>query len=197
MIDINREITILRQIPGIGQYLANALDLLQKGANGLGTHLGADPTQFLPPPPPIQALNVKSNGTGLVHLSISHDAPVQKGINYFVEMDNTPAFLQPQVLHLGTSRTKEPFQLPALDDGGHPQRWYFRAYPQYPGGEPGKPVNFGGDTPTPVDPGGTARLTLLASTGSGTAQSSGQKPGQGFGVSLYRGPESPRQKAIV
>jgi hypothetical protein len=86
-----------------------------------------------------------------------------------------------------------PVTLPAQDDNGGSQQFYFRAYSQYPGGKPGVPVHFGGETPTAVDPGGTQQLTLIPSTGSGTAQVSGEQGGSGFGIVLHRRPTGPKR----
>lgn len=191
MIDINNEITILRKIPGIGQFLGNALDRLQNGANQLGQNIGADPTQTLPAPPPIQGLTVKTDGNGNVHAVINDASDIQKGIRYFVEVQQLATaapltFSQPHVIHLGTSRTMPPTPLPATDDNGNPVHYIFQAYSQLPGGLPGQKVRFGGTTPTPVLPGGSGQATLLPSTGSGTAQNSGQQPGYGFGKQIFR-----------
>ena len=191
MIDISKEITFIRQIPGVGQYLANALDLLQSGTNNLGIHLGADPTQSVPAPATIQSLTVKSDGAGNVHAVVGDNNPIQRGIHYFLEYQQLAsgaplAFTQPHVVHLGASRTMHPMALPANDDNGNPVHYIFRAYSQYPGGHPGEKIAYGGSTPTTVAPGGTARMTLLPSTGSGTASSNGQSAGLGFGSSLFR-----------
>lgn len=191
MLDLNREIAFLRQIPGVGQYLESGLRLLQNAVNDLGTNVGADPTQSVPAPPAIQNLNVKTDGNGNVHATIDHHAAIQKGIRYFVEYQQLPVgaplvFSQPHVEPLSASRTMRPMPLPAKDDNGNPVHYIFRAYPQYPGGHPGEPVNFGGSTPTPVAPGGNGQATLLPSTGSGTAQTNGQQGGYGFGKDLFR-----------
>jgi hypothetical protein len=191
MIDINREITLLRQIPGVGQHLANALKLLQDGANSLGTNIGADPTATVPAPPPIQGLTVKTDGNGNVHAVINDSSSIQKGINYFVEVQqlHTSApltFSQPHVIQLGASRTMPPMPLPALDDNGNPVHYIAQAYSQFLGGLPGPKIRFGGTTPTPFLPGGTGRATLLPSTGSGTAQNSGEQAGSGLGKQLFR-----------
>lgn len=191
MLDLNREISFLRQIPGIGQYIESALSLLQKGINDLGTNIGADPNQKVPPPPRIQTLTVKSDGNGNVHAVIQHHAEIQKGIRYFVEYQQLPVgaplvFSKPHVEPLSTSRTMRPMPLPAKDDNGNPVHYIFRAFPQYPGGDPAEPVNFGGTTPTPVAPGGAGQATLLDSTGSGTAKSNGQQGGYGFGKEVFR-----------
>jgi len=193
MIDINREITLLRQIPDVGQHLANALKLLLDGANSLGTHVGADPTATVPQPPPIQGLTVKTDGNGNIHAVINDGSAIQKGINYFLEVQQLSmsaplTFSQPHVIHLGASRSMPPTPLPAFDDNGNPVRYIFQAYSQYLGGLPGQKVRFGGSGPIAVTPGGSGRATLLPSTGSGTAQNSGQQAGSGFGTVLYRKP---------
>lgn len=192
-LDLQKEISILRQHPEFGKYLGVALQRLQDSVNGLGTNLAADPTGTMPAPPPIQALNVKTDGNGTVHATINHSAAIQRGVHYFVEYSNDAAFSQPHVVHLGTSRTMNPITLPAMDDSGKPQKFFFRAYGQYPGGDPGEPVHFGGTVPTPVNPGGSVKLTLLQSTGSGTAQNSGQQAGSGFGRVLFRQPITTRR----
>jgi hypothetical protein len=147
-------------------------------------NVGADPTGFVPPAPTIQGLNVKA-ANGQVHVSINDSNPISKNLHYFVEYDTSPAFAQPHVEFLGPSRGKV-LNLPGKTDGGATQNFYFRAYPQYLAGKPGVPVNFGGTVPTAVSPGGTTQLTLLPSTGSGTAPNNGERGGQGFGVDLKR-----------
>jgi hypothetical protein len=86
-----------------------------------------------------------------------------------------------------------PIALPAMDDNGNAQKFYFRAYSAYPGGEPGQPIHFGGNDPTGVSPGGSVKMTLLSSTGSGTAQNSGQEGASGFGKILYRAASGPKR----
>ena len=194
-IDINKELTFIRQIPQIGTYLGNAIEALTKGVNNLGQHVAVDPTGTIPPPPPIQQLTVKSNGTGLVHAVISDNNKISKNLHYFVEYDTDPSFKQPHVAHLGVSRSMQPLQLPPLDDNGKKQQFYFRAYSQYQGGHPGPGVHFGGNTPTAVDPGGSQMMTLIPSTGSGTAQSTGQEGGSGFGKQQIR-PAVARKRTV-
>jgi hypothetical protein len=194
-VDINKELTFIRQLPVIGNYLGDALERLVKGVNTTGVNLGVDPTGVQPAPPPIQQLNVKTNGTGLVHVTIDDHNQISKNLHYFVEYGTDPNFSQPIVKHLGVSRTMDPITLPAKDDANNAQKFYFRAYSQYPGGHPGPVVKFGGTSPTAVDPGGTQAMTLLASTGSGTAQNSGQEGGSGFGKIQIRPATATRTKA--
>ena len=191
MIDLSNEITILRKIPTVGQFLGQALQKLQDGANQLGENLGADPTQTVPAPPPIQGLTVKTDGSGNVHAVINDSSDIQRGIHYFLEVQQLPTsapltFSQPHVVQLGASRSMLPTPLPAQDDNGNPVHYIFQGYSQYPGGLPGPKVRFGGITPTPVLPGGTGRATLLPSTGSGTALNSGEQSGYGLGKNLFR-----------
>lgn len=193
-ITLDRERTFLKQIPVFGQYLDDALNKLEGGVNNLGVNVAADPAGEVTAPPPIQQLQVKTNGTGLVHAVITDNNPIQRGLHYFVEYDTTPDFKQPHVVHLGASRSMPPTALPANDDNGNPQNFYFRAYSQYQGSQPGEIVHFGGSTPTAVSPGGTQNLTLLSSTGSGTAQPTGQQGGSGFGKVLFRPAPAPKRQ---
>lgn len=192
-LDIQKEVSRLRKVPEVGQWLHSALQRIEDAVNNLGKNTAAAPKGVLPPPPVIQQLTVKTNGTGLVHAVVNDTNPIQKGIHYFVEMDTDPSFSQPHVVHLGASRTMNPIQLPATDDDGNPQQFYFRAYSQYQGGSPSAPIHFGGETPTAVDPGGTQQMTLIPSTGSGTAQASGQQGGSGFGKILNRPAAGPKR----
>lgn len=184
-LDIQKEILFLRQHPEFGQYLGTALERLQDAVNSSGDHVGVDPTGTMPAPPPVQALTVKASG-GMVQAVIEDNNQINKNLHWFVEYDTDPNFTKPHVAHLGVSRTMHPINLPAKDDAGNNQQFYFRAYSQYPGGQPSDPVHFGGETPKAVSPGGTGQMTLIKSTGSGTAQSNGEQGGSGFGKVLRR-----------
>lgn len=190
-VDINKEMTFIRQIPAIGNYLGDALDRIVKGVNTTGAHVGVDPTGTQPAPPAIQQLQIKTNGTGLVHAVITDHNEIVKNLHYFVEYDSDPSFLQPHVVHLGVSRTMQPITLPGMDDDGKEQKFYFRAYSQYPGSHPGEKIFSG----SPVSPGGSQMMSLLPSTGSGTAQNSGQEGGSGFGKIQIRPATSRRRTA--
>jgi len=192
-LDIQKELSILRKLPDYGQWIHSALQRIEDSVNAMARHSGVAARGVLPAPPTIQQLTVKTNGTGLVHAVINDSNPIQKGLHYFVEYDTDPSFPQPQVAHLGASRSMSPITLPAMDDNGNPQKFYFRAYSQYPGGTPGDPIHFGGTTPTPVAPGGTQQLTLIPSTGSGTAPNDGQRGGSGFGTVLVRPRGGPKR----
>jgi hypothetical protein len=192
-LNLDRERTFIKQIPGFGQYLDDLVGKIERGVNNLGQNIGADPTGMVAPPPTIQQLNVKTNGSGLVHAVITDNNPIQKNLHYFVEYDTDPSFRQPHVVHLGASRTMNPLTLPAMDDNGNPQQFYFRAYSQYQGSHPGEVVHFGGDVPSAINPGGTQQMSLIPSTGSGTAQPTGQQGGSGFGKVLFRPAPGPKR----
>lgn len=179
----------LNKTPGIGRYLQQALTKIQSSVNTLGSTLAVDPNGTNnPKPDPIQNLTVKASN-GFYHAVISDSNQIQKGLNYFVEYDTDPNFTQPHVVHLGASRQMSPVQLPSkADDGTTPTPWHFRGYSQYRGGDPGDPVNFGGKTPTPVSGGGSLSMTLIPSTGSGTAGNNGQQGGSGLGRFQQRQP---------
>ncbi len=186
-LDISLEMDRLKAIPEIGPLLANALQRIESGVNQLGQNTGSD-TQSVPPPPRIQRLNIKTDGFGTVHATVDDNNPIQRGIHYFIEYANEPAFKQPHVMFLGPTRSSPLFTIPSTDDNGAPQSWHFRAYSQYIGGNPSQPVNFGGDAATPVNTNSAIQMSLLPSTGSGTAHSNGQNGGSGFGKVLFRGP---------
>lgn len=193
-LDIESEISKLQTHPELGRYLGTALTRIAKAINLLGTNTGTNPTSAkMPAPQPIQSLQIKTDGNGAVHGVIGDANPISRGLHYFVEYDTDKSFRQPHVVHLGASRTMHPLILPGKDDNGNPQKFFFRAYSQYPGGDPGQGIHFGGDDPTPVSPGGAVQMTLLPSTGSGTADPTGQQGNSGFGRVLFRPQQGPKR----
>jgi hypothetical protein len=132
------------------------------------------------PPPPINALNVKVSGE-YAHVTLTHTGNIQQGVHYFVEAANNSSFNGAHPIHFGTSRTRDPIHLAALDDSGAPQKWYLRGYAQYPGSSPSTPVSYGGTQPTAITTTGTTKLSWQPSTGSGTSSNTGQQAGWGFG----------------
>jgi hypothetical protein len=176
--------------------LRSAVLSIQDAINNLGTHLAADPVGETSTPPPLQAVNVKTAGE-MVHVTFTHNVPINKNIHYFLEYDNDPSFPNPHVTHNGTSRSIPPFTLPTKNDSSVTQNWYFRGYPQMPGSAPALPVNFGGEVPTPVTLSGTTALTLQPSTGSGTAAPDGSQGGYGFGRIQARPVLGPKRNIAI
>lgn len=162
------------------------LSRIIKAVNELSGNIAATPIGQLAPPDPPDAVNVASSGE-MVHVQITHNAPVNRGVQYFTEVSNTPSFSRPIVIDHGASRTSHPFPLPTKDSLGNTQKWYFRSYAQYHGSPPSAPTVFGGaSNPTPVTLTGATELDLLPSNGSGTASPTGAQGGQGLGTFLSR-----------
>lgn len=157
--------------------------LLQKVINGVNTladNTASSAVGRLSPPPPINAVNVRMAGE-YAHVTLDHSGDIQQGVHYFVEAANNENFIGAHPIHFGTSRTRDPIHLAAKDGSGAAQKWYLRAYAQYPGSDPSEPVPYGGTSPTAITPTGTTQLTWQPSTGSGTASNNGQQIGWGFG----------------
>jgi len=147
-----------------------ALTQLVNGVNSLGRATGVDPSGTIAAPSPIGSLNVTA-ADGIFDLAITDNSALNRGIFYFAESDTTPAFHQPYVHFLGSSRNLRV----ALGN----QTLYWRAYSQYLGSETSQPIAFG-TPPTAVTGGGAASGSpLQPSNGSGTA--SGSQGGSGFG----------------
>jgi hypothetical protein len=124
---------------------------------------------------------------------MQHNQEVNKGIHYFSEVDTSPSFTNPHVIHHGTSRTGF-LSLPTNNSSNVKQTYYLRSYAQYPGSDPSKPTvhgNLGGVIG--IQMGGTSQTSLLPSTGSGTASPNGSQGGHGFGVVLTRPAPGPKR----
>lgn len=165
---------------------------IQDGINKLSDHIAADPVGITSPPPVIQGVNVKVAGE-MAHVTITDNNPLAKGARYFVETDTDPSFPQPLVHDFGSSRAPSPLQLPTNNDSGVLHNWYFRAYSQFPGSQPSPAVALGGNVPQAVNMAGSTNLTLLPSTGSGTAAADGRQGGSGFGKIPFRAAIRPKR----
>lgn len=200
-LDLGRELAELEQSnPALGRVLRR----LQDGVNTLAKNTSSSATGEVKPPPPPDSVSVSvptvgtlGNLSGLgggeyMHISISHNAPVQRNIQYFSEIDTNPNFTQPIVVSHGSSRTSHPVLLPTntatpIQTGPTtyqpvPQTYYVRSYAQYPSSQPSPPTVAGGaSSPTPFTLTGGTFMDLAASKGSGTAANTGQQGGAGLG----------------
>jgi hypothetical protein len=163
----------------------SVIQRLYDGVNRLASNLGGSAVGRSPSPPPINGLNVTVGGE-YAHITINHNAPIQQGIQYGVEVANNSSFTGAHLIHYGTSRTRDPIHLAPYDSSGMPQTWYARGLAQYPGSDPTSPVNYGGEKPTPITTTGSTQLTWNPSTGSGTASNTGGQPGWFFGKTQTR-----------
>lgn len=189
MIDDGYLKLILNEHPRLGQLLESIIDRI----DGMATHLGVNPTGKTQPPAQHQALNVVA-GTDHVHVTITDNSPVRKNVLNFVEWSvNDPTFANPHVEHLGASRGRV-LALPAKDNSNNAITYYFKSYGQMLGSDAqSKHTYFGSQgTPTPVTLSGASKLTLLASTGSGTGRPDGSQSGAGLGKDLQRLPQGPK-----
>jgi hypothetical protein len=160
----------LAQIKSDSPYVYEALTQLVTGVNAVGRATGVDPSGSIAAPSSIGGLSVIA-ADGIFDLAITDNSTVNRGVFYFAESDVTPAFSNPYVHFMGSSRNLR------VSLGN--QTLYWRAYSQYLGSETSDPVAFG-TPPTAVVGGGTATgPALQSSQGSGTA--SGSEGGSGFG----------------
>ena len=162
----------IAQIKSESPYTYEALTQIVNGVNSVGRATGVDPSGPIASADAHPAAWSVEAADGIYDVAIADNSAVNRGIFYFAESDTTPAFAQPYVHFMGSSRNLR------ISMGN--QTLYWRAYSQYLGSEPSEPVTFG--TPaTAVTGGGTATgPALQASNGSGTA--TGSEGGSGFGT---------------
>jgi hypothetical protein len=169
-----------------GRPLSLIFDMIQSAVNTLGTLAGVDPTGHTSPPSPPQAINVAA-GSDHIHITLADASQRSRALNYFLEWSaNDPSFGQPHVEHLGTSRGRV-LALPAKDGSSVQIKYYFRAYSGYLGSQKASPKIYYGTnlSPSAVTLSGSSKLDLLPSTGAGTASTSGEAGGQGFGTAQF------------
>lgn len=134
--------------------LANAHSNLTEQTNGASNG---------PPiaPPTINQLNVSASN-GHFSAAIIDNNDIYRGVQYYIEHADNPAFQNPHVVPLGDSRNWHSFL-------GNSTR-YFRAYSAYPSSRPSSAVYHGGSgSPVPVFGGGSVPgAALLRSESSGT-----------------------------
>jgi hypothetical protein len=182
-----------------GSLLKRIIDAV----NSLALNVGASAVGKLPPPAPVDSIQVSGTQNGnvitcsneLLHLTLTHNSELQKGIQYIHEIGTDPNFVNPHVVDAGSSRSLF-LHLPSKQsDGVTPQIYYHRAFPQYHGSDPQKPTVLGGlANPTQIVMTGNTSTSLLPSTGSGTA--SPQQGAKGLGSVLVRpAPTSKRSLA--
>jgi hypothetical protein len=205
-----REINYLAQKDTyLGSFCSRVVDAI----NQLAVNAGVTAVGKTSPPPKIDSIQVQGTQVGdtvtcpseILHHTLTHNQSIGKGISYFSEIDTTPSFTQPHVISHGTSRSSFltlPTYESATDQSNSVKAtYYLRSYAQMPGSDPCAPTvlgNLGGPTKIQMTPptGSTgSAMALLSSTGSGTAQSSGQQGGQGLGTVLRRPTTQPKRLA--
>jgi len=180
-LDGGRELSVIDQKDWqIGSLFKRIIDHV----NGLGQSLQASGNGEVPAPKAPDSVSVKVSGE-LMHVQINHTGELNRNTHYFTEIgvNDNGAFSQPVVVFHGPSRTSHPIFLPTFVDGGVTKNnYYVRVYAQTAGGPPSPVTIAGGATnPTKFQMAGSTNMTLLSSTGSGTAANTGQQGGWGFG----------------
>src|SRR5580692_9747945 len=91
-----------QQSPNLGQLLRNMIT----GINTTAQNAAVSPTGEIAAPKKPDSVSIATMGE-YVHVSIQHSGSLQRGVNYFTEIDTTGTgkFAQPIVYHHGTSRT--------------------------------------------------------------------------------------------
>jgi hypothetical protein len=165
---------------------ANFLKTVITGINTLATNVAASAVGTIQPPPTINNISVNTGGE-ILHATATHNGTIQKGVQYLWEVSpGDPAFGNPHVFDTGSSRSLIT-TLPTKNSSGATINYYLRAYSQYQGSMPTEPTVHGvAGAPTAINMGGNTRLTLLPSTGSGTANTQGTQAGWGLGKILQR-----------
>lgn len=194
-----RELNFVSQKdPYNGSLLSKMIDAI----NAVAKHAGVSAVGKVPPPPPIDRINVQGVLSGstvtcpseILHWTMDHNQAISKGLHYISEIDTDPNFPAPHVVDHGCSRSAFLHLPTKQNDGTTPNIYYLRSYAQYPGGDPCKPTvhgNLGGAIAIQMT--GTSATSLLTSAGSGTASPNGQQGGHGLGVVLNRPAPGPKR----
>lgn len=145
----------------LGVKLAEALESIAlQTANGQ-QQTNANPNGQPNPPPQVQGVNV-SGRNGFLHVAITDNSSIYRGVRYYVEHADNPHFVNPQIVALHDVRNTN---IPVGN-----QTRYVRVYSAYSSSAPSAPVYHGSPgLPTPVNGGGSdSGPAFLPSQGSGT-----------------------------
>lgn len=165
------------ELKNLGPRLYKALLSTQTGVRNIEQQTNTDSNLHPAAPPPIDGLNVSASN-GIFHASITHNAPIYRGVHYHLEYADNPNFTNSFGIHMGPNREWRG-SLGNLN-------LHFRAAASYGISPPSNWTYLGGQSsPTQVQGGGVSGPALpTQSQGSGTGL-----PGQGFqgpGTSAYR-----------
>ena len=198
-----------QELAGLSQnnpYLYTLLRRMIDGINTAASAAGVSAVGNVTPPPSPDTVTVQGTladnvitcPSEILHWTITHNQAVNKGIRYFSEVDTDPNVPQPHVIDHGPGKTGF-LTLPTFqNDGATQQTYYLRSYAQYTGSDPSKPTVVGGlKGATLIRMTGTSATTLLSSTGSGTASTTGQQGGAGLGKVQSRPKPGPKRSVGV
>jgi hypothetical protein len=205
----NQELEGGRELDYLAQkdtYLGSMLRRIISAVNTTAKNASVSAIGLFPTPPKVDSIQVQGTFSAntntvitpseILHWTLTHNQQVHKGVRYFTEIDNSPNFLQPHVYDHGTSRTGF-LPLPTMDGNGATQIYYMRSYVQYHGSDPAEPTVLGGlSNATKIVMTGSSKMSLLSSTGSGTAQPTGTQGAKGLGEVLTR-PAPTAKRSVV
>lgn len=174
--------------PRLGIYLRS---YLVPAVENTAQNAAVGTTAQLPAPDPPESVGVTTAGE-MLQVVVTHNAPVQKGIQYITHIATNPQFLNPMIHDHGSSRAPVTLSLPTKDSTGATHSYYVATIAQYQGGPPSAPAYFGGKSPTAVTMSGTTEMDIQPGTGSGTASNGGQ-PFVGIGKSQIRLAPGPKR----
>jgi hypothetical protein len=160
--------------PDLGALFSKLID----AHNHVAAQAGVDPVGQASAPPPPQNIDVTVTGEQ-THIRVTDNNPTSRARHYFTEVHTDPNFTSPKmVIQHGATRDAQ-VSLPTLNSVGVMQAYYLRTYSQTPGSPPSQKIPY--PVPVTMDPAGTTRGDLPASSGSGTSPASGTVSGEGFG----------------
>jgi hypothetical protein len=193
-LDGGRELEILRQKdPLIGSLISRLIT----GVNRTAQNSGVGSMGELEAPPPVDSTSVQGTYDAntntltapgeILHAVHTHNAPLNRGIQYITEIDTDPGFPNPHPIDTGSSRTVVGVSLPTKNGSGQTAGYYLRVTAQMPGSIPSQPTVFGGlKGPTKIVMTGSTDMALLPSQSGGTARPG--QGGKGIGPVVARGP---------
>jgi hypothetical protein len=155
-----RNLDFLRDLPEFGPRLYEALSDLDGKIETVASQTNTN-TQGPPKPPPAPDAVDVTGRDGYLHVSITDNNTIFRGIEYWVEHADNPHFTNPQVVAMhGARNTTIPV--------GNQSR-YVRVFSSYPFSVRSEPVYYGGLLPISVNGGGSGPgPEFLPSQGSGT-----------------------------
>lgn len=154
------------QLPGIGARLHETITDILTAVGNLEQQVNGNASGQPSAPPSINGIQV-SGANGFLHVALTDNNPVFRGIRYYVEHSDSPHFSNPQIVPLHDARN---VTIPVGN-----QTRFVRAYSAYDSSGPSAPVYHGGASPIGVNGGGSnGGPAFLPSQSSGTG-----RPGQG------------------
>jgi hypothetical protein len=157
--------------PQMGSRLYEALQDLITHDRNLASQTNANPQGPSQPPPAVNGVQVSAQN-GFMHVAITDNNEVYRGIRYYAVHSLSNQFSNPQIVPMGDSRNV------TIAIGN--QTRHVGVYSSYLNSPPSPMVIHGGSTPIPVSGGGSdAGPLFLDGQGSGTGSSGVAHSGPG------------------